>query len=57
VPDTEKPNQYAVTLEELEGQVRIPFEDQVTGQPGDAGTNLETWWDEQRRQLRLAGGA
>jgi hypothetical protein len=57
VPDAEKPNKYAVTLEQLEHQVHVPFEDQVTEQPGDAGTDPETQWDEQRRQLRLAGGA
>ena len=57
MPDAEKRSKYAVTLEELEREVRVPFEDQVTEQPGDPGADRETQWDEQRRQLRLAGGA
>jgi hypothetical protein len=57
VPDAEQPSKYALTLEQLESQVRVRFEDQVTEQPGDAGADRETRWDEQRRQLRLAGGA
>lgn len=54
--DADEPNPYQVTLDELEQQVHVPVEDQVTSQPGGKAPAGDDW-DEQRRQLRLAGGA
>ena len=57
VDDQREPNRYKVTLDELERTVRVPVEDQVIEQPADPITAGESDWDNERRQLRLAGGA
>jgi hypothetical protein len=57
VDDQREPNRYRVTLDELERTVRVPVEDHVIEQPGDPITSGESDWDNERRQLRLAGGA
>ena len=52
---TEKPNRYAVRLEDVVDEVRVPVDEQTTQQPSapvDA-----PGWDERRRQNILAGGA
>ena len=50
-------NPYAVTLDELEHDVRVPAREQVTEQSVDRPTEGDSTWDEAQRQLRLAGGA
>ena len=57
IDDQREPNRYKVTLDELERTVRVPVEDQVIEQPADPITAGESDWDNERRQLRLAGGA
>lgn len=57
VDDQREPNQYKVTLDQLERTVRVPAEDQVIEQPADPMAAGESDWDRERRQLRLAGGA
>ncbi len=57
VDDQREHNRYKVTLDELERTVRVPVEDQVIEQPADPITAGESDWDNERRQLRLAGGA
>lgn len=46
---------FHVTLEQLEKSVRVPVADQVASHPSDAPP-AGSDYDEQRRQLRLAGG-
>lgn len=50
-------NPYAVTLDELEHDVRVPVDDQVTEQSVARPSEGGSAWDEAQRQLRLAGGA
>lgn len=50
-------NPYAKTLSELEREIRVPLEDQVTEQKVVRPANPQTDLDEIRRQLLLAGGA
>ena len=50
-------NPYAVTLDELEHDVRVPVDDQVTEQSVTRPPEGGSTWDEAQRQLRLAGGA
>ncbi len=57
VDDQREPNRYKVTLDQLERSVRVPVEDQVIEQPADPIAPGESDWDNERRQLRLAGGA
>ncbi len=45
-----------MTLAELEAEVRVPYEDLVAEQATPAA-DPESPWDEEHRQLRLAGGA
>lgn len=52
-----EPNCYKVTLDQLERTVRVPVEDQVIEQPATPIAAGESDWDNERRQLRLAGGA
>lgn len=46
---------FHVTLEQLEKSVRVPVSEQVASHPGDAPP-AGSDYDEERRQLRLAGG-
>jgi hypothetical protein len=55
VTGTEKPNPYAVPLEDVVDAVRVPLNDQTTAQP--AAPVDAPGWDERRRQDILAGGA
>ena len=57
IDDQREPNRYKVTLDQLERSVRVPVEDQVIEQPADPIAAGESDWDNERRQLRLAGGA
>ncbi len=55
--DSTSANPYAVTLEALEHQVRVPRDDQVEVAP-DNPERESAWAEtEDRRQARLAGGA
>lgn len=58
-PDDEErePNRYKVTLDQLERSVHVPLEDQIIEQPSNPVAAGGSDWDEERRQLRLAGGA
>jgi hypothetical protein len=55
VTETAPPSPYAVPLDDLVRTVRVPFTEQTTGQTADPVPALDA--DEERRQLRLAGGA
>lgn len=57
VDDQGDPNRYKVTLDQLERSVRVPVEDQVIEQPANPIAAGDSDWDDERRQLRLAGGA
>ena len=57
IDDQREPNRYKVTLDQLERSVRVPVEDQGIEQPADPIAAGESDWDNERRQLRLAGGA
>jgi hypothetical protein len=57
VDDQYEPNRYKATLDELERTVRVPVEYQVSEQPAAPSAAGESDWDNERRQLRLAGGA
>ncbi len=50
-------NPYAITVDELERQVRVPLDEQVTEQSVGHPLEDDSTWDEAQRQLRLAGGA
>jgi len=50
------PNRYARTLVELEAEAHIPLEDQTEEQATPPARASSEAWDEERRQLRLAGG-
>jgi hypothetical protein len=52
-----EPNRYKVTLDQLERSVHIPVEDQIIEQPANPIGAGGSEWDDERRQLRLAGGA
>ena len=49
-------DRYRTTLAELERSVRVPFEAQVISQSTDPPPGPGPDWDEDRVQLRLAGG-
>ena len=51
------PTPYRMTLAQLEAEVRVPYEDLVAEQPTPPIRDPSSAWDEERRQLRLAGGA
>lgn len=57
VDDPDEPNRYKVTLDQLERSVHVPVEDHVIEQPAGSIAAGGSDWDEERRQLRLAGGA
>ena len=57
VDDRREPNRHKITLDQLERTVRVPVEDQVIEQPAEPNDAVESPWDKERRQLRLAGGA
>jgi SAM-dependent methyltransferase len=48
---------YRVTIDQLERSVHIPLEDQTIMQPAEPTAPAGSDWDDERRQLRLAGGA
>ena len=54
--DTED-NPYRMTLAELEEQVHVQYEDLVTEQPTPPARDSSAEWDDDHRQLRLAGGS
>jgi hypothetical protein len=49
-------SRYARTLAELEAGAHIPLEDQTEEQATPPARASSEAWDEERRQLRLAGG-
>ena len=49
-------DRYRTTLADLERAVRVPFEAQVESQSTDLPPGPGPDWDEDRVQLRLAGG-
>lgn len=49
-------SRYARTLAELEAEAHIPLEDQTEEQATPPARASSEAWDEERRQLRLAGG-
>lgn len=53
----EKKSPYAVSLSELERATRVPLDDQVTQQEMVRPVDSDSRWDEEHRQLHLAGGA
>jgi hypothetical protein len=54
VPSTSR---FAVPLQALEREARIPLDEQIT-EASDAPGRATGWaWDEERRQAQLAGGA
>lgn len=57
VDDEREPNRYKITLEQLERSVHVPVEDQIIEQSSDSVAAGGSDWDDERRQLRLAGGA
>jgi SAM-dependent methyltransferase len=50
-------DRYRVTIDQLERSVHIPLEDQTIMQPADPTAAGGSDWDDEQRQLRLAGGA
>lgn len=54
--DENAADRYRTTLAELERAVRVPFDDQVLSQSTDLPPGPGPDWDEDRVQLRLAGG-
>jgi hypothetical protein len=57
VDEEREPNRYKVTLDQLERSVHVPVEDQIIEHPADPVAAGGSDWDDERRQLRLAGGA
>ena len=57
VDDQRAQNRYKVTLDQLERTVRVPVEDHVIEQPAGPIAAGGSDWENERRQLRLAGGA
>jgi hypothetical protein len=57
VDEEREPNRYKVTLDQLERSVHVPVEDQIIEQPANPIAAGGSDWDDERRQLRLAGGA
>jgi hypothetical protein len=56
MPDVPEVHRFAVTLDDLVNEVRVPLEDQLTEQPSGGTAEDGSTWDEERRQLRLGGG-
>jgi hypothetical protein len=54
---TEPEKKYAVTLDDLEAAARVPLEAQTSEQPSSPPDVTDGDWLDERRQLRLAGGA
>lgn len=54
--ETPGAGRYRTTLADLERAVRVPFEAQVESQSTDLPPGPGPDWDEDRVQLRLAGG-
>jgi hypothetical protein len=57
VDEQREPNRYKVTLDQLERSVHVPLEDQIIEQPANPIVAGGSEWDDERRQVRLAGGA
>jgi hypothetical protein len=57
VDDLGEPKRYKVTVDQLERSVRVPVEDPIIEQPAKPIAAGDSDWDDERRQLRLAGGA
>jgi hypothetical protein len=50
-------NPYRMTLAELEEQVHVPYKDLVAEHPTPPARDASAEWEDDHRQLRLAGGA
>jgi hypothetical protein len=50
-------SRFAVPLEALEREARVPLDDQITEGADTPGRDSGWAWDEERRQAQLAGGA
>ena len=57
VDEEAQPDRYRVTIEQLEAAVHVPIEDQTIEHPANPVPEAGSDWDDERRQLRLAGGA
>ncbi|HYN56668.1 MAG TPA: hypothetical protein VES03_05660 [Motilibacterales bacterium] len=55
-PDKPGAGRYRTTLADLERAARVPFEAQTESQSTDLPPGPGSDWDEDRVQLRLAGG-
>lgn len=55
-PDVAAPSRYKGTLAELEAEAHVPLDDQTEEQATPPARASSAAWDEERRQLRLAGG-
>ena len=55
-PDEPGADRYRTTLADLERAVRVPFEAQMESHSTDLPPGPGSDWDEDRVQLRLAGG-
>ena len=55
-PGASPHSRYARTLAELEAEAHIPLEAQTEEQATPPARASSEAWDEERRQLRLAGG-
>jgi hypothetical protein len=53
----EPASRYAVPLDDLEAEVRVPLADQTSEQPSAPPDVTDAEQLDDRRQLRLAGGA
>ncbi len=49
-------SRFTTTMAELEAQAHVPLENQVEAQATSPARPSSAAWDEERRQLRLAGG-
>ena len=56
-PTDAEDNPYRMTLAELEEKVHVQYEDLVAEQPTPPARDASAEWDDDHRQLRLAGGS
>jgi hypothetical protein len=56
-PTDAESNPYRMTLAQLEAEVRVPYEELMVEQPTPPAREASAEWDDEHRQLRLAGGA
>ncbi|MBK9741175.1 MAG: hypothetical protein IPO93_17180 [Actinobacteria bacterium] len=55
-PEVPARSRYKGTLAELEAEAHVPLDDQTEEQATPPARGSSSAWDEERRQLRLAGG-